>query len=92
MLRSISFRILSSMAAHSDTRGAGGLEPKRGPGAMMGRGGAMPCSTTEAAANQPLPPGQLEQFGKQHAISVDQAKDMAKQCQQMMKTSPAKTQ
>lgn len=59
-----------------------------GQGGMMNQEGAMPCSTTGATAGQPLPPAQLEQFAKQHGITVDQAKDMAKQCQQMKKTTP----
>lgn len=75
-------------------QGMGSMDTSKmgGQGGTMGRGGAMPCSTTGAAAGQSLPPEQLEQFAKQHSISVDQAKDMAKQCQQMTKTSPAKPQ
>jgi outer membrane lipoprotein SlyB len=69
-------------------QGMGTMDPSK----MGGQGGAMPCGTTGAAAGQPLPQEQLEQFAKQHGITVDQAKDMAKQCQQMMKTTPSKTQ
>jgi hypothetical protein len=59
-----------------------------GQGGMMGQEGAMPCGTSGATAGQPLPQAKLEQFAKQHGITVDQAKDMAKQCSQMKKTTP----
>jgi hypothetical protein len=64
-----------------------------GQGGMIGQSGAMmPCGTTGAAVGQPLPKEQPEQFAKQHGISVEQAKEMAKQCQQMKQTSPSKAQ
>jgi len=36
---------------------------------------------------QPLSPEQLEQFAKQHGITVDQAKQMTDACHQMMGTT-----
>lgn len=69
-------------------KGMGLMDPSK----MGGQGGAMPCGTTGAAAGQPLPQEQLEQFAKQHGITVDQAKDMAKRCPQMMQTPPSKAQ
>jgi len=68
-----------------------GLGPM-GQSKMGGQAGAMPCGTTGAAAGQPLPQEQLEQFATQHGITVDQAKDMAKRCPQMMQTPPSKAQ
>ena len=45
-----------------------------GQGGMMGPG----------MMGQPLSPEQLEQFAKQHGITVEQAKQMTDQCHQMM--------
>ncbi|HEX7551202.1 MAG TPA: hypothetical protein VF579_11585 [Candidatus Methylomirabilis sp.] len=70
-------------------QGMGAMDHSKmgGQGGMMSQDAAMPCGTTGATAGQPLPQKQLEQFAKQHGITVDQAKEMAKQCQQMKKTT-----
>jgi len=75
-------------------QGMGPMGPSKmgGQGGMMGQDSAMPCGTTGATAGQPLPQEQLEQFATQHGITVDQAKDMAKRCPQMMQTPPSKAQ
>lgn len=56
----------------------GGMMGQGGQGGMMGSGmmGMM--------SGQPLSPEQLEQFAKQHGITVEQAKQMAGACTQIM--------
>jgi hypothetical protein len=56
----------------------GGMMGQGGEGGMMGSGmmGMM--------SGQPLTPEQLEQFAKLHGITVEQAKQMADACTQIM--------
>ena len=54
-----------------------------GQGGMMGPG-MMGSSMMNMMMGQPLSPEQLEQFAKQHGITVEQAKQMTDQCHQMM--------
>ena len=63
-----------------------------GPGMGMmggGQGGMMMGSgMMNMMMSQPLTQEQLEQFAKQHGITVEQAKQMTDQCHQMMGTTP----
>ena len=54
-----------------------------GQGGMMMGSGMM-----NMMMGQPLSQEQLEQFAKQHGITVEQAKQMTDQCHQMMGTAP----
>ncbi len=53
---------------------------------MMGQGGMMGSGMMNMMMGQPLSEDQLEQFAKQHGITVEQAKQMTDQCHQMMGT------
>jgi len=55
--------------------------PQGGQGGMMGSG------MMNMMMGQQLSPEQLEQFAKQHGITVEQAKQMTDQCHQMMGTT-----
>jgi hypothetical protein len=57
-----------------------------GQGGMMGPG-MMGSGMMNMMMGQPLSPEQLEQFAKQHGITVEQAKQMTDQCHQMMGTT-----
>ena len=57
-----------------------------GQGGMMGPG-MMGSGMMNVMMGQPLSPEQLEQFAKQHGITVEQAKQMTDQCTQMMGTT-----
>ncbi len=60
---------------------AGGMMGGAQGGMMMGSG------MMNMMMGQPLSPEQLEQFAKQHGITVDQAKQMTEACHQMMGTT-----
>lgn len=64
-----------------------------GPGAGMmgggmmgqgGQGGMMGSGMMSMMSGQPLTPEQLEQFAKQHGITVEQAQQMTEACTQIM--------
>jgi hypothetical protein len=59
-----------------------------GQGGIMGQGmmgqGMMGSGMMNMMMGQPLTQEQLEQFAKQHGITVDQAKQMTDACHQMM--------
>ena len=57
-----------------------------GQGGMMGPG-MLGSSMMNMMMGQPLSPEQLEQFAKQHGITVEQAKQMTDQCHQIMGTT-----
>ncbi len=62
-------------------------------GGMMGQGdhaGMMSLGMMGTMSGQPLTPEQLEQFAKQHGITVEQAKQMTDACTQVIaqKTTP----
>lgn len=59
----------------------GGMMGSGGQGGMMGSG------MMSMMMGQPLTQEQLEQFAKQHGITVEQAKQMTDQCHQMMGTT-----
>jgi hypothetical protein len=67
--------------------------PQAGPGQMMGPGmgmmggGMMGSGAMNMMMGQPLTQEQLEQFAKQHGITVEQAKQMTEQCHQVMGTT-----
>lgn len=59
-------------------------------GGMMGQagqGGTMGSGMMSMTMGQPLTQEQLEQFAKQHGITVEQAKQMTEQCHQVMGTT-----
>jgi len=60
-----------------------------GQGGMMNHGGMMSGPMMSMMSGQPLTQEQLEQFAKQHGITVEQAKQMTDTCGQIM--SNAKT-
>ncbi len=64
-----------------DMMGQGG---QGGQGGMMGSG---MMGMMSMMSGQPLTQEQLEQFAKQHGITVEQAKQMTEQCTQMMGTT-----
>jgi hypothetical protein len=53
-------------------------------GGMMGQGGMMSGGMMNMMSGQPLTQEQLEQFAKQHGITVEQAKQMTDTCAQIM--------
>jgi hypothetical protein len=57
-----------------------------GQGGMMGPG-MMGSGMMNMMMGQPLSPEQLEQFAKQHGITVEQTKQMTDQCHQTMSTT-----
>ncbi len=73
-----------------------GLGPQGGQGGMMGPGGSMMgggmmgSGMMNMMMGQPLTQEQLEQFAKQHGITVEQAKQMTEACTQIMagRTAP----
>jgi hypothetical protein len=56
-------------------------------GGMMGQGGMMGGGMMNMMMGQPLTQEQFEQFAQQHGITVEQAKQMTEQCNQMMGTA-----
>ncbi len=63
--------------------GSGGMMGQGGMGAMMGAG------TMNMMTGQPLTPEQVEQFAKQHGITVEQAQQMTQACTTIMSRSQA---
>jgi hypothetical protein len=68
-----------------------GTTTQGGPGWIMGSGmmgtmgpGAGMMGMMSMMSGQPLTPEQLEQFAKQHGITVEQAKQMTDACTQIM--------
>jgi hypothetical protein len=67
-----------------------GTTTQGGPGWMMGSGmmgpgaGMMGGGMMSIMSGQPLTLDQLEQFAKQHGITVEQAKQMTDACTQIM--------
>jgi hypothetical protein len=55
-----------------------------GQAGMMGQGNMMSGSMMNMMSGQPLTQEQLEQFAKQHGITVEQAKQMTDTCAQIM--------
>jgi hypothetical protein len=62
-------------------QGMGGM---MGQGGMMGRGSMMSGGMMNMMSGQPLTQEQLEQFAKQHGITLEQAKQMTDTCSQIM--------
>ena len=58
-------------------------------GGMMGQGGMMSGPMMNMMSGQPLTQEQLEQFAKQHGITVEQAKQMTDTCGQIMSNAKA---
>jgi hypothetical protein len=58
-------------------------------GGMMGQGGMMSGPMMNMMSGQPLTQEQLEQFAKQHGITVEQAKQMTDTCGQIMTNAKA---
>ena len=61
-------------------------------GGMMGQGSMMSGPMMSMMSGQPLTQEQLEQFAKQHNITVEQAKQMTDTCGQMMSNMRANQQ
>ena len=53
-------------------------------GALMGQGSMMSGGMMGMMTGQPLTQEQLEQFAKQHGITVEQTKQMTDTCSQIM--------
>jgi hypothetical protein len=74
----------------AQSAGAGPQTGQGGPGAMMGPGmgmmggGMMGSGMMNMMMGQPLTQEQLEQFAKQHGITVEQAQQMTQACTQIM--------
>ncbi len=51
------------------------------------QGGMMGSGMMNMMMGRPVSPEELEQFAKQHGITVEQAKQMTDQCHQMMGTT-----
>jgi hypothetical protein len=60
-----------------------------GQGGMMNHGGMMSGPMMSMMSGQPLTQEQLEQFAKQHGITVEQAKQMTDTCGQIMSNAKA---
>ena len=58
-------------------------------GGMMGQGNMMSGGMMNMMSGQPLTQDQLEQFAKQHGITVEQAKQMTDTCGQIMSNAKA---
>jgi len=58
-------------------------------GGMMGQGNTMSGGMMNMMSGQPLTQEQLEQFAKQHGITVEQAKQMTDTCGQIMSNAKA---
>ena len=58
-------------------------------GGMMGQGSMMSGGMMNMMSGQPLTQDQLEQFAKQHGITVEQAKQMTDTCGQIMSNAKA---
>jgi Spy/CpxP family protein refolding chaperone len=66
------------------------LAQSAGPqGGMMGQGMGMSGGMMNMMSGQPLTQEQLEQFAKQHGITVEQAKQMTDTCGQIMSNTKA---
>jgi len=61
----------------------GGMMGSSGSGGMMG-GGTAGSGMMGMMSGQPLTQEQLEQFAKQHGITVEQAKQVTDACTQIM--------
>ncbi|MBI4537422.1 MAG: hypothetical protein HY712_05645 [candidate division NC10 bacterium] len=80
---------LAQMGGQGGMMGQGGgmMGPGRMGGGTMGQGGQgamMGGAMMSMMHGQALTPEQLEQFAKQHGITVEQAKQMTDGCTQMM--------
>jgi len=62
----------------------GGMMGQGMGGGMMGQGGMMSGGMMNMMSGQSLTQEQLEQFAKQHGITVEQAKQMTDTCTQIM--------
>lgn len=60
-----------------------------GQGGMMNHGGMMSGPMMSMMSGQPLTQEHLEQFAKQHGITVEQAKQMTDTCGQIMSNAKA---
>ena len=58
-------------------------------GALMGQGSMMSGGMMGMMTGQPLTQEQLEQFAKQHGITVEQARQMTDTCTQVMSNTKA---
>ena len=67
----------------------GGMAGHGMGGGMMGQGGMMSGPMMNMMSGQPLTQEQLEQFAKQHGITVEQAKQMTDTCGQIMSNAKA---
>ena len=56
-------------------------------GGMMGQGNMMSGGMMNMMSGQPLTQEQLEQFAKQHGITVEQARQMTGTCAQIMNSA-----
>ena len=68
------------MMGHGMGMGGGTM----GQGGMVGQGNMMSGGMMSMMSGQPLTQEQLEQFAKQHGITVEQAKQMTDTCAQVM--------
>ncbi len=75
---------LAQSAGGGPGTGQGGPGAMMGPGMGMMGGGMMGSGMMNMMMGQPLTPEQLEQFAKQHGITVEQAQQMTQACTQMM--------
>ena len=66
-----------------------GMGGGMGQGGMMGQGNMMSGPMMSMMSGQPLTQEQLEQFAKQHGITVEQAKQMTDTCGQIMSNAKA---
>lgn len=69
--------------------GAAGYTIAQSTGPQGGQGGMMGSGMMGMMSGQPLTPEQLEQFAKLHGITVEQAKQMADACTQIMSGTAA---
>lgn len=78
--------LVLGIAGYTLAQSAGPQGGMMGPG-MMGQGGHGPMmggGMMNMMSGQPLTQEQLEQFAKQHGITVEQAKQMTDTCAQVM--------
>jgi hypothetical protein len=73
------------MMGHGMGMGGGTM----GQGGMVGQGNMMSGGMMSMMSGQPLTQEQLEQFAKQHGITVEQAKQMTDTCGQIMSNAKA---
>ena len=73
------------MMGHGMGMGGGAMSQ----GGMVGQGNMMSGGMMSMMSGQPLTQEQLEQFAKQHGITVEQAKQMTNTCGQIMSNAKA---